>query len=240
MSSPTSSPQRFDSYTNPTVQASAYAEPETYAPAPTPAPVSSGATAYGLDMLVTPAQRERAEAFLQEAYADGRLTHADFEVRLDQVLGASTRRDLNQAFYGLVAVPPTSAALGLHPAYRPSLVNQGQTGRTGKAMASLSHFSVFFLWIFGPLMMYLIGGKGTYAKREAAKAFNFQLYSFGGLVGLGVLDAVGPGDMGWAVALGGVAWFVLTLIGGVRASQGEDWTNPVNRLMPWKPLDERG
>lgn len=229
----TSFPQYAPRPTDPT----AYTNPPA---TPAPAPAASAYTARQhptLDLLVTPQQRERGESFLQEAYADGRLTHAEFEVRLDQVLGATTRRELNQAFYGLVAVPPTSQALGLHPAYRPSLVNQNAGGRTGKAMAAVAHFSVFFLWIFGPLAMYMLGTKGSYAKRQAAQAFNFQIYTLvGGLLGGFISDLL---DNGLIMGIGVVGWFVLTLVGGVKASQGEEWTNPVNKHMPWKPLDER-
>ncbi|GAB3703503.1 DUF4870 domain-containing protein [Mariniluteicoccus flavus] len=221
-------------YANPTVAPSqAYAEPQPQ-PAQAYAPAFQHPT---LDLLVSTEQRERAESFLQEAYADGRLTHAEFEVRIDQVMGATNRRELNQAFYGLVQVPSTSQALGLHPAYRPSLMNQGNTGRTGKAMASLAHFSSFFTWFFGPLVMYMLGTQGSYAKRQAAQAFNFQIYTFiGGVLG-GIVAGITGIDA--IMAIGFVGWVVLNIVGGVKASQGEDWVNPVNKMIPWKPVSER-
>lgn len=222
-------------YANPTVPPSA-SEPSAPATA-TPGYASSTPPHPTLDLLVTPQQRERGERFLQEAYADGRLTHAEFEVRLDQVLGATTRRELNQAFYGLVAVPPTSQALGLHPAYRPSLINQGADGRTGKAMAATAHFSGLFFWIFGPLVMYMLGTKGSYAKRQAAAAFNWQVYSSIGLAGAFMVAMTTEWGVAGPLAL--LAWFVLTIVGGVRASQGERDTNPVSKRIPWKPLNDR-
>ena len=64
-----------------------------------------------LNQLVTDEQRDKAERFLQEAYADGRLNEFEFDGRLEQVMNARTRQDLNTAFYGLVQVSPTSSAV---------------------------------------------------------------------------------------------------------------------------------
>jgi uncharacterized Tic20 family protein len=192
-----------------------------------------------LGLAVTPEQRDRAERFLAEAYADGRLNEFEFDARMDQVLGAQTRKDLNQAFYGLVDVPSTSRALGLHPAYHPSLVNQNRDGRAGRAAAAIAHLSPFVSWIFGPLFVYLVAGKGTFAKHEAAKAFNFQIISTVAFVLGGILTGIFDGAMGPLMGLLGVAWFVLTLIHGVKAAQGEDWQNPVRKVVKWELLDEK-
>src|SRR4029450_1049904 len=72
-----------------------------------------------LKMQVTPQQRDRAESWLKDAYADGRISESEFDRRIGQVLGAVTGKELNEAFYGLVQVPPPSRALGVHPAYQP-------------------------------------------------------------------------------------------------------------------------
>ena len=72
-----------------------------------------------LKMHVTPEQRDRAESWLKEAYADGRISESEFDQRIGQVLSAVTRKELNEAFYGLVQVPTPSRALGVHPAYQP-------------------------------------------------------------------------------------------------------------------------
>ncbi|WP_176451770.1 DUF1707 and DUF4870 domain-containing protein [Enemella dayhoffiae] len=196
-------------------------------------------TVPGLGLSVSPAERDRAQGFLAEAYADGRLTEFEFDARLEQVLTANTRRELNAAFYGLVQVPSTSQALGLHPAYRPNLVNQGADGRTGRAAAAIAHFSVFFAWIFGPLFMWAIASKGSYAKQQAAKAFNFQVLASIGFVGGGILTGMTDGRTDWIMGIMWVAWLVLTIIGGAKAAKGETWQNPVTRVIPWKPLDEK-
>ena len=70
-----------------------------------------------LSMHVTPEQRDRAESWLKDAYADGRISESEFDRRIGQVLTAVTRKELNEAFYGLVQVPTSSRALGVHPAY---------------------------------------------------------------------------------------------------------------------------
>lgn len=192
-----------------------------------------------LGLAVTPEQRDRAERFLAEAYADGRLNEFEFDARMDHVLRAQTRKDLNQAFYGLVDVPSTSRALGLHPAYQPSLVNQSKDGRTGRAGAAIAHWSPFVSWIFGPLFVYLVAGRGTFAKREAAKAFNFQIISTVAFVLGGILTGILDGATGPLMGLMGVAWFVLTLVSGIKASQGENWKNPVRKVVKWELLDEK-
>lgn len=76
---------------------------------------------------VTTEQRDRAENWLQEAYADGRITELEFDHRIGQVISAATRKELNEAFFGLVQVPPSSQALGVHPAYRPLIRPETRT-----------------------------------------------------------------------------------------------------------------
>ena len=129
-----------------------------------------------LKMHVTPEQRDRAEVWLQEAYADGRISESEFDHRIGQVISAVSRRDLNDAFYGLVAVPMTSQALGVHPAYQP-LVRPETRAQAGRGVAGFAHFSVFFFWIFGPGLVFALSSPGRTPSREAAKAFNFQVIS---------------------------------------------------------------
>ena len=192
-----------------------------------------------LGLGVTAEERDRAEQFLADAYADGRVNEIDFDRRMDQVLQAQSRKDLNQAFYGLVDVPPTSRALGLHPAYRPDLVRQGADSSTGKGVAALAHLSPVFTGVLGPLIINLVAKPGSFAKREAAKAFNFQFTSLVLLIVAGVLTGVVGDSFSWLLGLGWVAWFALTIIGGVKAAQGEDWQNPVRKVIPLTLLKEK-
>jgi hypothetical protein len=188
---------------------------------------------------VTEEQRTRAENWLQEAYADGRISESEFDRRIGQVITADNRRDLNEAFFGLVQVPPSSQALGVHPAYRPLIRPETRT-QAGRGAAAIAHFSAFFFWVLGPLLVFALSTPGSYPRREAAKAFNFQLVS--GVAGLGttVLFAVTEFDIfGWMLGLMFIGWVVLTIVGGAKALQGDDWKNPVKHVIRAEPLSER-
>jgi uncharacterized Tic20 family protein len=192
-----------------------------------------------LRMNVTADQRDRAEAWLKDAYADGRVTEEDFDRRMGQVLGAVTRKDLNEAFFGLVAVPAPSQALGVHPAYQP-LVRPEVRQQAGRGVAGLAHLSGLFSWIVGPGLVFALSRPGTYQRREAAKAFNFQLIAaivfivmaiVGGVTGLSVFQ--------WIMPLMWLGWLVLTIVGGAKALQGEDWKNPVKQVLKIEVLSEK-
>ena len=179
-------------------------------------------------LRVSDADRQRAEQWLKEAYVSGRLDEGEFDDRLGRVLTAQTRSDLTVACRGLPAMPAA--------AYLPRPV---VTANQGTGLAAFAHFSVFFLWIVGPLLSYAVAAPGSLARREAAKAFNWQFVSFVGLVGAGIVNGLMGDALGWAMGVAGLLWFVLTVVGGIRAAQGEDWRNPVMRLIPWEVLRER-
>ena len=189
-----------------------------------------------LNLLVSDEQRDRAVDWLQRAYADGRLTEVELDQRLDQVFAARTRRDLNLAFYGLVQTPPVSQALGLHQAYQPLVASQGRTD-VGRGIAALSYFSAIFLWIFGPLVGYLAAPRGSYAKNQAASAFDFTLVSTGGMIAGGILGSIWE-PLTIIAAISGLAWFVLCIVGGAKAVAGERWENPVLKILPWRILSK--
>lgn len=190
-----------------------------------------------LRQRVTEEQRDRATSWLQEAYADGRLSEDDFDQRIGQVIGADTRRDLNAAFYGLVSVPMTSQALGVHPAYQPVTA---QTQKIGRGAAAFAHFSALLTWIFGPLLVYLTSSRGTYARREAAKAFNFQVTAALAFIVGGIVTMILPNHIDNIVMpIIWLGWLLGTIIGGARAAQGEDWTNPVKKVLRFEILSEK-
>ena len=192
-----------------------------------------------LKMFITPEQRDRAESWLKEAYADGRITELEFDSRIGQVITAETRKDLNEAFYGLVQVPTGSTALGLHPAYQP-LIRPETRQQAGRGVAGFAHFSVFFLWLLGPGLVFALSTPGTYARREAAKAFNFQLISFVAFVVMGILTGVTGFDiLEWLFPFMGLGWFILTIVGGAKALQGENWRNPVKSVVKLEVLSEK-
>ena len=192
-----------------------------------------------LKMYVTPEQRDRAEAWLKEAYADGRISEAEFDSRIGRVLLAETRKDLNEAFYGLVQIPTPSRALGVHPAYQP-LVRPETREQAGRGVAGFAHFSVFFLWLLGPGLVFALSSPGTYPRREAAKAFNFQLISFITLVVTGILAGITDLDVfEFVMPFMFLGWFILTIVGGAKALQGENWRNPVKSVLKLEVLSEK-
>jgi len=179
-------------------------------------------------MRVSEVDRQRAEQWLKEAYVAGRLGEGELDERLGRAMTAQTRADLTSACQGLAPMPTS--------AYLPRPVT---TANQGTALAAFAHFSIFFLWIFGPLVSYAVAAPGSLARREAAKAFNWQFFSFIALVGGSIANGVLGGGLDWALGVAGLVWFVLTVVGGIRAAQGEDWRNPVMRVVPWEVLRER-
>lgn len=192
-----------------------------------------------LNMTVTPEQRDRAESWLKDAYADGRVSELEFDQRIGQVLSADNRKELNEAFYGLVNVPSASTAIGLHPAYQP-LVRPETRDQAGRGAASVAHFSAIPFSILGPALVYALSSPGTFARREAAKAFNFSLVMFLGFMTSGAIAGITNIDFFGTIAfLIGVAWFVLTIVGGAKAAQGEEFKNPVRRVAKLQVLSEK-
>ena len=188
---------------------------------------------------VTNEQRDRAAEHLQTAYAEGRITEDEFERRIGQVLGAQNRKELNDAFYGLVEVP--RPAMSSAPASYGSYNHYPVPRQEGSPGGALAHFSALFTgMIIGPGIGYAISKPGSQTRKEAAKAFNFQLISLIGLIVGGTLSAITDwGIINFLVGLGSIAWFILTVVGGVKAAQGADWTNPVKKVVKLDVLPEK-
>lgn len=181
-----------------------------------------------LDLRVGDAERARAEALLQDAYGAGRLDHGEFDQRLGMVMTAQTRRDLNAGVAGLPAriVTPNRLA-ARHP--------------QATALGAAAHFSALLTWIVGPLVLYTAATPGTPARREAAKALNFQVVAgIACLVTWIVGGVLLPSAAMWMIMpLGWVGWLVLTIMGGARAASGQPWLNPVTRVIPLQVLDPK-
>lgn len=192
-----------------------------------------------LKMNVTPEQRDRAEAWLKDAYAEGRVTELEFDTRMGQILSAGNRKELNEAFYGLVHVPTPSQALGVHPAYQP-LVRPETRDKAGRGVAAVAHFSALPFSVVGPGVVYALSTPGSYARREAAKAFNFTLTMLIGTIAFGTLAAITEaGIFGLISGLFMLSWVVLTIVGGAKAAQGEVWKNPVKQVLKLQVLSEK-
>ncbi|MFP5416203.1 MAG: DUF1707 and DUF4870 domain-containing protein, partial [Actinomycetes bacterium] len=180
-----------------------------------------------LSLPVTEADRDRAEEALKDAYCTGRLDEVEFDRRLDLVLRARTRRDLNATFDGLPPAPR-----------RPS----GTAQTAGSGIGAVAHLSALFTWILGPLLVYGASAPGSPGRREAAKAFNFQLIMAIVLVLtvlLGAIPLVPDVLVGALVTAGWLSWLVLTIVGGARALSGQPWQNPVMKVLRLEVLDSR-
>jgi uncharacterized Tic20 family protein len=173
-------------------------------------------------LLVTPAQRDRGVEILKEMYADGRLTHFEFDQRLDKALAAKTRADLNAAFDGLVARPvPTYAPVAYTP-YRPV-----QYHSSGRGLGTLAHWSGYPTFFVGPaLIVATAGQKNPAVRRHALEALNFQLTAFIMFAGLGILAGITEGFTWFLFPFAGLAWFLLTGIGGLATMVGNDFKYP--------------
>lgn len=118
-------------------------------------------------------------------------------------------------------------------------VGQGMSDR-GTTMAVVAHLLPFVTWLFGPAVVWALSAKGSNTRREAAKAFNWQLIAF--VIGI-VVAALGwiiPGDGNPIAGIWTAIWVVLTVIGAVMAGKGAEWTNPIRRVVPLEVLNERG
>ena len=187
-----------------------------------------------LTLPVSDLERDRAERLLKEAYVDGRIDMAELDRRVGLVMVASTRRDLNASVAGVPEAPRATLAPFSAP-----LPVASRTAGTGVAAAA--HFLPFVSWIFGPLAIWALSGPRSYARREAAKAFNWQFTSTVLLVVLGILAGVlDLMIVNQLLGLAWVGWVVLTIVGGAKAAQGADWHNPVNRVLRWNVLDPSG
>lgn len=184
---------------------------------------------------INDADKTRAKVLVQEAYVAGVLSKDEFDARIDRIAAATGRLDLDAAVRGLRPAPMPAAPM-LPATYAWASTSLEPRRNTG--VGAFAHFSVFLGWIFGPLVTYAFAERGSFGRREAAKAFNWQLtslviFSLLGFVSgaLHLSDAVMP--------LVSLVWFVLTIVGGVKAAQGIDWNNPVMRFVPFKVIDER-
>ncbi|GAA2413477.1 hypothetical protein GCM10010191_24070 [Actinomadura vinacea] len=115
------------------------------------------------ELRVSDAEREPVIERLQEAYAEGRLEHAEFDTRMHLAMTAKTRGDLAAVLQDLAPAPALKGT-GLAP-----------TGED-RMLAALSHASGVPTLFVGPLVLMLLSGKRSpYVRQHAVEALNFQL-----------------------------------------------------------------
>ena len=78
-----------------------------------------------------------------------------------------------------------------------------------------------FSWIVVPAIIYGSAPRNSLTRREAAKAFNFQLVAGFGFMTVAIVLG-GILGFGAPVALAWLAWLGLTVFGGIKAATGED------------------
>lgn len=182
-----------------------------------------------LEWRVTDRQRDRVVGYLREAFADGRLSHVEFDDRVGRALTARTRRELNATLSGLARVPLTTTAV-----VRRSRTEASPSGAVGAGLIGLSPYCMGPL---GPLVGVALTEKGSWTRRQVARQANFQLTAFAILITVSIiLGHVGVGEI--LIPLGWMAWFGLTLVQAVKGFQGVDWVNPVMKVLPVKIVDE--
>ena len=173
-----------------------------------------------LGLHVTEAERQEAGRRLRWAYDSGRLSPQDFDRRSGIVALATTRRDLNTAFLGLVQVA--------QPRLRPQSLGGVLT----------AHLAAFFCFLLGPLIVFF-AATGADTRREAAKAFNLSfLVTVAGVV-VTLLTIVTGGAAAVLFPVLGGYWSLSVLVMLVQALQGIDWNHPLKRWLPWELLRER-
>jgi uncharacterized Tic20 family protein len=175
------------------------------------------------ELLVTPAQRDRAVEILKEMYADGRLDHMEFDLRLDKALKARTRAELNSSFDGLVARPVPTFAPAAFTRPAPLQTYRGD----GRGMGTIAHWLGYPTSFVGPaLVVATAGQKNPAVRRHAVEALNFQLTAFGAFALLGIATGFTHGFLSFLFPVLGILWFLLTGIGGLATAAGNKFRYP--------------
>ncbi|MDO4784179.1 MAG: DUF1707 and DUF4870 domain-containing protein [Propionibacteriaceae bacterium] len=182
-----------------------------------------------LGIRITEQQRDRALAYLQQAYADGRLDESSFEERLGKALAATTRRELDKAFSGLAATPLAVAAVR---------TRRTVAKRAPDVVFGLMHLSPLVSLVVGPAVAYGVSEKGSPMRAEAAKSLNFNLWIALGAV-LTLLFSPHVAITAILLTGFGLTWLISTLVNGIKAMGGQPVSYPLQR-MRILPIEQRG
>lgn len=182
------------------------------------------------------AQRERTVAFLGDAYAAGQLTEPELDERVTAALAATYVDDLTPLTADLIGPRSGLARMtGAHPVHQP-FISQERQSSLGSLALALTHWSALFTWLAGPGLVYLLSPVGSRVRRGAREALNFQITATFIMMGLTMMAAVL--ELPFVLGVAGLAWAITTIVGGVRAGQGEEWVNPIKRLTGWELIKE--
>lgn len=179
--------------------------------------------------LVTDLQRDRAVDYLQQAYASGALDADAFEDRLAQALTATTRGELNASLRGIARIADAPArVMAPAPVAMPPVPDGVQN--VGSGLVHLAGLPTGFI---GPAIVKAAATPGSRLWWEAGRALSWQITSLVAFVAV-VMGAIAL-DTGALVLLGGLAWFLGTVLFSVRAFNGDDSMGRLGELMLFKP-----
>jgi uncharacterized Tic20 family protein len=149
------------------------------------------------ELRVSHAEREPVIERIKEAYAEGRLDHAEFDMRVHLAMTAKTRADLAAVTSDLVPAPLPRA---------PVAVPESPTAED-RMLAAVAHGSGYLTTFIGPLVLMLTSGRrSSYVRRHAVEALNFQLTLL-----MFVVVTLG---------LGGVLYAITWIVAGIAALAG--------------------
>ncbi len=182
---------------------------------------------------VTPAQREEAVRFLQDAYATERLSTEDFEERIERALLAETRPQLNQSLRGVAPVVVEQGRREVVPYAYPPVVDTSQ-----HFLAGVTHLTPMVLSVFGPLLVKSATRPGSRVWWEAGRALSFQLTMalVTLLIMVGVLIS---GTAEWLLFTDIALWGVGTVTLAIRAFMGLNSTSPIRKVLLFQPKRPR-
>jgi uncharacterized protein len=161
------------------------------------------------DLRVSNDEREPVIEQLKQAYAEGRIDHSEFDLRVHLAMTAKTRSELAVVLRDLVAPPAV-------PERRPDVWKETESTGKDRVLAALAHAAGAVSTVIGPLvLMLLYRRRSAFARRHAAEALNFQL-----TVLLVVIVTFGLGGF-----LYGLTWIVAA-VAAVVALTGERFRYP--------------
>lgn len=170
---------------------------------------------------------EHAISRVQRAYAEGRIDESELEHRLDLILTARSHTQIRLAIQDL----PGSLEVEPTPVGRAAVPPRATRSEAG-ALINLSAL------ISGPVLpglAYMVAEPTSPARREAAKVLNFQLLSIPLFMATWLLGMIG---FRLPAVLWGISWVLLTVLGAVKSSRGEQWENPLVTATGFRPISD--
>lgn len=180
---------------------------------PYPRPYPSGRAHPDGRLRASHADREPVVEQIKEAYAQGRLDKAEFDLRLDAAMSARTHEELAVLLRDLPGAAASRAQHRPHVPHAPQVAPASQERLWGAA----GHLAGIVSSFVGPLVLYVLADRRhPYAREQLAEAVNFQLTLL-----LVTIVTFGLGGIAYAVA-----WAV-SLVAAAQALGGDRFRYPL-------------